>query len=95
MSRNRATSAHLSRVAERGCALCLRLGLGPTPAEVHHVREGQGMAQRAPDWLAIGLCPEHHRGRTGLHGLGSGAFVRTYRCDELDLLADTLEAIYG
>ena len=95
MSRNKATSAHLSRVAERGCALCLRLGLGPTPAEVHHLRESQGMSQRGHDWVAIALCPEHHRGATGLHGLGVSRFESRYRVDCMDLLGDTLQAIYG
>jgi hypothetical protein len=40
-----------------GCACCTLLGVGEedTPVEIHHVREGQGMAQRAQHWLAVPL----------------------------------------
>ena len=41
------------------------------------------------------LCPEHHTGKTGLHGLGTRAFERTYGLSELDLLALTLERLEG
>jgi hypothetical protein len=84
---------HKSRVAELGCAVCRRLGLGETPAELHHVREGQGMSQRASDFLVIPMCPEHHRGASGLHGLGTRGFERRYGVDELGLLAETIEAL--
>lgn len=69
--------------------------LGATPAQVHHVREGQGMSQRASNFLTVPLCPEHHQGSTGLHGLGTNAFERTYGLSELDLLALTLERLEG
>ena len=57
---------HMGRVAELGCVLCRHLGFDGTPAEVHHIRDGQGAAQRASDFLTVPLCPEHHRGGTGL-----------------------------
>jgi hypothetical protein len=38
---------------------------------------------------AIPLCPEHHRGKTGLHGLGTKGFPKHYGYDEADLLNDT------
>jgi hypothetical protein len=41
----------------------------------------------------IGLCREHHRGDTGIHGLGRKAFERKYGLTEEDLLAYTLELI--
>ena len=88
-----ASRRHLDRVAALGCILCRRLGNGETPAEIHHPREGQGAAQRASDWLGTPLCPEHHRGASGLHGLGTRGFAARYKCDELDLLADTIEAM--
>ena len=43
----KAEKRHMGRVASLGCYLCRQLGYGETPAQVHHVREGQGMAQRA------------------------------------------------
>lgn len=80
---------HLSRIAEAGCVLCAYLGYGYTPCEIHHLRCGMGMAQRNSDEMAIGLCPEHHRGATGYHGLGRRAFERMYGVTELDLWAMT------
>ncbi len=37
----------LSDVAELGCIVCRNLGFGSTPAEIHHIRTGQGAGQRA------------------------------------------------
>jgi hypothetical protein len=34
------------------------------------------------------LCVEHHRGATGLHGLGTKGFSKHYGYDEADLLKD-------
>ncbi len=84
----KAEKLHLNRVAELGCAVCRRLGYGETPAEIHHPRRGTGMGQRAQHQDAIPMCTEHHRGNTGLHGLGTKGFARTYGFDEADLLAD-------
>ena len=79
---------HMARVAALPCVLC-----GAQPAEVHHIREGQGAAQRAPDALTIPLCPACHRGPNVIHGLGRKGFYMRYKRDELDLLADTIEAL--
>ena len=72
---------HMNRVAAMGCLLCGQ------PAQLHHVREGQGMSQRASNFCVVPLCPEHHLGSTGLHGLGQRGFERRYRMDEMDMLA--------
>lgn len=88
-----AENRHMGAVAALGCILCRHLSLGETLAELHHVREGQGMSQRASNFLVVPLCPEHHRGASGLHGLGTRGFYTRYRLDELDLLALTLEAL--
>lgn len=73
---NKAERAHVDRVANAGCILCWQLGLGPTSPEIHHVAEGSGLRS----WFAIaGLCPEHHRGKTGLHGMGTKRFCAAYR----------------
>lgn len=89
----KAEKSHMNRVAEMGCILCKRLGYEGTPAELHHIREGAGMSQRASDFLVVPLCPEHHRGKTGMHGLGSRGFERRYGIDELGLLAEVIEAL--
>lgn len=88
-----AEKRHMGRVAALGCVLCDHLGYGTTPAQVHHIREGQGAGQRASNFLTVPLCPEHHQGKTGLHGLGTNAFERTYKLSELDLLAMTIEQL--
>lgn len=59
----------LSDVASLGCICCRNRGLGASPAEIHHVRTGQGMAQRAEHFSVLPLCPHHHRAcyPTGFH----------------------------
>ena len=84
---------YMNDVADLGCILCRHLGYGPTPPELHHPRGAAGGAQKASDWLVIGLCPEHHRGKSGLHGLGEGGFFTRYKLTEWDLLAMTIEAL--
>lgn len=86
---------HMGRVARAGCVLCRRLGLGESPAQVHHIREEQGASQRSSDWLTIPLCHEHHVGQSGIHGLGRKEFERRYKSTELDLLSETLDVVYG
>ena len=78
----------MARVAELGCIACTLLGYGQTPAQVHHIREGQGMAQRAGNFLVVPLCLEHHTGSGGVHG--DRSILRQLNCTELDLLDETL-----
>lgn len=85
--------AHMDKVARVGCILCKHLGYDETPAEIHHIREGQGMSQRASNFLVVPLCPEHHRGGSGVHGLGERGFYTRYKLSELDLLAMTIEQL--
>jgi hypothetical protein len=63
--------------------LCRSLGHKDTPAELHHIRRMGGKRDNAP---VIPLCPEHHRGNTGVHGMGRKAFARHYGLTEEDLL---------
>lgn len=81
-----AEARHMGRVAELPCALC-----NAEPVEVHHLREGQGLSQRASNWLTIPLCPSCHRGPSGLHG--DRSLLRIQKVDELDLLARTIAAL--
>jgi hypothetical protein len=80
---------HMGRVAELGCAVCRRMGHEGTPAEIHHLRAGTGAGRRASHYDVIPLCPEHHRGAMGLHGLGTKGFPAHYGFTEQDLLNDT------
>jgi hypothetical protein len=80
---------HLTRVRSLSCVLCANLGLGQSPAEVHHVFD---TAARS-DYLTVALCPEHHRGPSGFHGLGQRAFERRYKVSEAQLLAWTIATL--
>lgn len=86
---------YMGLVASLGCVICRRNGWGASPAEVHHVRTGTGAGSRAADTLTIPLCPEHHRGATGLHGLGSRGFAHRYSVTELDLVAETVRDAFA
>lgn len=68
-SKSKADQRWLSDVASLGCIACRNAGLGSTPSEIHHVRSGQGMAQRAAHTRVLPLCPAHHRAHfeTGFH----------------------------
>lgn len=79
---------YMREVAEMGCIVCKRMGYPETPAELHHPRAGTGAGRRASDWDVIPLCPEHHRGKTGVHGLGTKGFVKYWGFDEQDLLSE-------
>lgn len=69
---------HMGRVASLGCLICELCGLGNSPAEVHHILD---TAARS-DFLTIPLCPTHHRGALGFHGLGEREFNRKYKTSE-------------
>ena len=84
-----AEKKHMSRVAELGCIVCKRMGYPGTPSELHHPRSGVGMGKRSSHYDVIPLCPEHHRGKTGVHGLGTKGFPKHWGFTEEDLLADT------
>ncbi|MER0109211.1 Ref family recombination enhancement nuclease [Aeromonas dhakensis] len=69
MSKTKADKQHLSDVASLGCVACRNAGLGPSLAEIHHVRSDAGMAQRSGHTQVLPLCPRHHRAcyPTGFH----------------------------
>lgn len=85
--------AHMDRVAGLGCILCRLLGQEQeSKTDLHHIREGQGMAQRASNWLVVPLCHDGcHQGRLGIHG--DRTLLRIAKVDELDLLAATLNEL--
>ncbi|MFM5175215.1 Ref family recombination enhancement nuclease [Aeromonas caviae] len=69
MSKTKADKQWLDDVRSLGCIACRNAGYGATPAEIHHVRSGSGMAQRAEHTRVLPLCPRHHRASypTGFH----------------------------
>ena len=93
---NKAEKEHLSKVASVGCIVCMMQGNEESPAEIHHIRHGQGMSQRASNYEAIPLCHVHHR--TGGYGVaihaGRKEFERLYGT-EIELLELTRSLIDG
>lgn len=89
----KAEREYMGKVASLGCYLCRYLGYGETPAQVHHLREGQGMAQRASNYLTVPLCDTHHANSSpdGIHGQRRA--WKLAGVDEMDALADTIERI--
>ena len=92
MAKNR---NYLAAVASLGCVVCRNLGYGDTPANVHHIRLGQGASQRASDYLVIPLCATHHQ--HGGYGVaihaGQEAWEALYG-SELELLAQTIGEVF-
>lgn len=80
---------YMSYVARVGCRICARMGYSDTPAEVHHARTGAGIGRRNDDYATIGLCLEHHRGNTGIHGMGRKAWERHWGVTEAELIEET------
>jgi hypothetical protein len=39
------------------------------------------------------LCPEHHRGNTGIHGMGRKSWEKKYALTEEDLLEMTIQLL--
>jgi hypothetical protein len=78
---------YLWRVKNLNCVCC---GAN-APSDAHHIRDGQGMGQKASDYLAVALCKECHQGQNGLHG--DRTLMRIYKLSELDLLARTIEQL--
>ncbi|EEJ5116973.1 Protein of uncharacterised function (DUF968) [Salmonella enterica subsp. salamae] len=86
----------LSRVAALGCIVCKNLGFGETPAEIHHVRTGQGAGQRADHRKTIPLCHQHHR--VGGHGVAIHAGKKTWEQkygSETELLIQVVSELDG
>lgn len=92
MSVRPATAAekrHMGRVSALPCACCGQ----SAPSAVHHIRSGQGMAQRAAHWLTIPLCQSCHQGPNGIHG--DRSLLRVMKMDEIELLANTIRQLVG
>ena len=87
---------HLDRVAALCCVVCKNLGYPDSPAGIHHVRTGQGGAQRASHFETLPLCAAHHQdGGYGVaYHAGSKIWQQNYGT-ELDLLAQVRRELGG
>ena len=84
---------HKGKLAELGCMACRRIHgpHDPGPVELHHLRTGGWGKDDCKTMMP--LCLEHHRGNTGIHGMGTKAFERHYGFTQQDLLNDALALI--
>ena len=84
---------HYKKVAALGCCLCYQIHgpHDPGPVELHHLRTG-GWG-KGNYKTVMPLCYFHHRGKTGVHGLGTKEFERYYGISQQALLDWTLNAI--
>lgn len=70
---------YLSKVADIGCIICFNEGYPQTPCEIHHIRDvGLGLGVRNSHTNTLPLCPLHHRGNKGIHGMGRKAWEPIY-----------------
>ena len=91
---NKQEKLYLSKVADIGCIICFNNGYPQSPCEIHHVRGiGLGLGVRNNHYNVIGLCPAHHRGNEGYHGMGRKAFERKYNITEQQLLEQVKEML--
>lgn len=81
---------HMARVAGIGCVLCWRLQWGYSPSVVHHL---ESVRDDLSDYLTVPLCPEHHQGKTGVHGYSRREFEMVYKLGPMELLALTIQRI--
>ena len=81
----------LNKIAELGCILCSSiLGFEGTPAELHHIRRYGTKRSTSP---VVPLCPEHHRGNSGVHGLGRKGFEAKWNVTQDTLLEKVHELL--
>lgn len=75
-----------AKLADMACVICERIHGQHAGGfvELHHLRTG-GWG-RGDFRTLIPLCYEHHRGNTGIHGLGTKAWERAYDISQRDLL---------
>ena len=92
---SKAEREHYARIADIGCVVCLLQGYGYSPCEIHHIRSGVGLAQKAHWRKAIGLCHAHHRtgGRSVAIHAGIESFEVMIGMSELELLQKQLELL--
>lgn len=64
---------HLARVAQLPCCVCRF-----EEVELHHIRHGLGLSQRASHYDTLPICFRHHRGADGIHTLGTRKWERLY-----------------
>lgn len=84
------SSKHMQRVKELPCCLCGAFA----PSDAHHILEGRVKGRKAHDFCTIPLCKDCHQGaRNGVHG--EQIMLKIMKQNELNLLGETIEKLYG
>lgn len=87
---------HIIRVTKLGCIACRKKGHFTPQVEIHHVRMGNGMGQRASHFDVLPLCHVHHR--TGGHRVAFHAGRHTWEAEfgtEAELLEQVKQELGG
>lgn len=75
---------HLERVHEIPCVVCVKMGMAPRfPVHAHHL---ESVRDELSDYAAVPLCPDHHQGPNGIHGLSRRGFEMRYKLSDMDLM---------
>jgi len=83
---NKAQSDYHNYVRNIGCLVCGR------DASIHHCISDGNQRISKSHWHITPLCPEHHQGPLGYHGLGShDLFYEMYRINLYDVGLQILE----
>ena len=82
----KAEQQYKAKLADMACVICERIygQHAGGNVELHHLRTG-GWGKGDYKTM-IPLCYEHHRGNTGIHGMGTKAWERAYDVSQHDLL---------
>jgi hypothetical protein len=84
-------SDYMEAVHSVPCVICLkRLGRKVYGVHAHHAGEGSDR----DDHLLVALCPEHHQGATGIHGMHRRGFHRFWKTTDMQLIAWTNELLW-
>ena len=101
MTTTKEEKQHMALVASLGCIVCKNLGYTNYRAELHHIRNGYGVGQRATNFEVIPLCPIHHRtgveaDKTGKRHFGYHQSPKDFEIaygKERDLLKQVMEMV--
>ena len=85
---------HLQIVAELGCIICYKMGYVDSPAEIHHIKNGYGIAKKSSYLEVIPLCPYHHRNSDEAYHFSPEKFTEKWGTQE-ELLQETKDMLYG
>ena len=85
--------AHMDKVSQLGCIVCLKHGMGYTPCEIHHI---YGKTKPNTHYKVLPLCFEHHRRGGDKEPISrhpyKARFVAAYGTEE-QLLAEVLSQL--